>query len=388
MPPVVIYIAGVKQHAGKTVTSLGLIHALSRTIGIENIGYIKPVGQEVKTDKAGHRVDKDAFIIDRFACIPDLDMSYVSPVTLASGVTKQFLRTNDQPQATARMELTILQALESMASKKVVIAEGTGHPGVGGVVGLSNARVSSIMDARILYLAGGGIGRTLDEMEVNLTYFRHGLARVQGVVFNKLIPDKIDQMKEIITEELLQQHFDFPDKLRIFGFLPSVPHLHNPSMDLIRQHFKQVESIGDATWPAWFAPIRKTRIISQSHVYFDAVENIRPREVAIIGAGSVNRMKLILDMQEWLPPEQRLAGMIMTCDEEIAHKQKHVERLTALGIPSLYVQDNTSSTDQKIYKLFSNTKLQLYDEWKFKEIKRLFDDHFDTERFARIFNLY
>ena len=52
------------------------------------------------------------------------------------------------------------------------------------------------------------------------------------------------------------------------------------------------------------------------------------------------------------------------------------------------MQYNTSSTDQKIYKLFSNTKLQVYDEWKFKEIKRLFDDHFDTERFARIFNLY
>jgi len=388
MPPVVIYIAGVKQHAGKTVTSLGLIHALSRTIGIENIGYIKPVGQEVKTDASGHCVDKDAFIIDRFACIPDLDMSYVSPVTLASGVTKKFLRTNNQPQATARMETTILEALASMANKKVIIAEGTGHPGVGGVVGLSNARVSCIMDARILYLAGGGIGRTLDEMEVNLTYFRHGLARVQGVVFNKLIPDKIDQMRDIITEELLQQHFDFPDKLRIFGFLPSVPHLHNPSMDLIRRLFKNVEVIGDTSLPSWYAPVRQTRIISQSHLYFDAVENIRPREVAIIGAGSTNRMKLILDMQEWLPEEQRLSGMIMTCDEEIAHKQKHVERLISLGIPSLYVEDNTSSTDQKIYNLFGGTKLQVYDDWKFNEIKRLFDDHFDTERFARIFNLY
>ena len=46
MKPKIIYIAGFRQHAGKTTTSLGMIHSLSRIFDPDDIGYIKPVGQE------------------------------------------------------------------------------------------------------------------------------------------------------------------------------------------------------------------------------------------------------------------------------------------------------------------------------------------------------
>ena len=38
MKPKIIYIAGFRQHAGKTTTSLGMIHSLSRIFDPDDIG--------------------------------------------------------------------------------------------------------------------------------------------------------------------------------------------------------------------------------------------------------------------------------------------------------------------------------------------------------------
>ena len=47
--PPVVFIAGERQHAGKTVTSLGVISAICKHIDPADIGYFKPVGQEMIT---------------------------------------------------------------------------------------------------------------------------------------------------------------------------------------------------------------------------------------------------------------------------------------------------------------------------------------------------
>ena len=54
--PVVVFIAGERQHAGKTVTSLGIISALCNHIDPADIGYFKPVGQELVTLPNGERI--------------------------------------------------------------------------------------------------------------------------------------------------------------------------------------------------------------------------------------------------------------------------------------------------------------------------------------------
>ena len=62
----IIYIAGFRQHAGKTFTSIGLISRLREIYTPEEIGYIKPVGQELFTLPNGEKIDKDAIIIKEF----------------------------------------------------------------------------------------------------------------------------------------------------------------------------------------------------------------------------------------------------------------------------------------------------------------------------------
>ncbi len=388
--PIVIYIAGEQQHAGKTVVCLGLISQLRKYVDVADIGYIKPVGQELRKLPDGTRVDKDAFIIQQFCSFTDMNLKMVSPVRIASGVTKDYLEQMGPQYITDQYKKDILDAYESMANKRVIIAEGTGHPGVGGVVRISNAVVSRLLNARVVYLAGGGLGRALDEMDVKLSYFRSGNCLVDGVIFNKVLPEKMDQMKELITEKFLNHHFDgFGGLLNIFGFLPSVRNLNHPSMALIRDTcFPLAEVVGDPHQEAWKIPCSKTRIISLPNSYYHPeLHQDEGQELIVAGGGSVNRLRKVVDYNRALPPERRIAGIILTCTNEVKRSRVQYEMLAESGIPTLYVTEDTTQTDALLYNCFENTKLQLYDSWKHEQILQLFEQHFDIEKFARVFGL-
>ncbi len=195
MKPVIIYISGAHQHSGKTVTSIGLLSLLSKIYPSEELGYIKPVGQQVIKLDDGTTIDKDAQIIDKFSQIPALDLKIISPVQFPSTFTREYLDSGMQETLTQNLSDSIKNALSFLKNKKYIIAEGTGHPGVGSIVGLSNAVVSNMIGADILYISGGGVGRAIDKMEVDLSYFRHMGSRLRGIIFNKVIEDKIPTMK-------------------------------------------------------------------------------------------------------------------------------------------------------------------------------------------------
>ncbi|NCD33914.1 MAG: hypothetical protein EOL87_10935 [Spartobacteria bacterium] len=381
----VIYIAGVKQHAGKTVSSLGIISALIKKIDPARIGYIKPVGQELKTLPDGTKVDKDAVIIEKFCQLKDLDLKMVSPVRIGSGVTKQYLATLEKGSITEQYERDIMTAVRSMHAKDVIIAEGTGHPGVGSIVGLSNARVSNLLQAKILYLAGGGLGSTIDEMDIMMTYFHASRCQMKGVIFNKVLPDKLLQMRTLLTEKFLNKHFDYlQEPLSIYGFLPVIDDLSKPSMEVIKdQCFPDAFIVGKImTDPAWRVPARGIKIISLANKYFSPEKyGVHERQIPVIGAGSINRLHKILDYNMTLDPANRIAGIILTCGEATPNYKNQIKMIEASGIPAIYVNHDTATTDSKIYKCFSNTKLQVYDNVKHEEIVNMFTQGFDVDKF-------
>lgn len=239
MPPVIIYLTGFRQNAGKTTAALGIISSLRKVLDPRRIGYLKPVGQEVIALPDGSRIDKDAMIVGTFSRIPDIDLHLISPVRLASGFTKRYLESGDREEETRGLKKEIQRSLARLAGKDVIVAEGTGHPGVGSIVGLSNAKVSNLMKAQIVFLSGGGIGKALDQLEVDLSYFFFKRSRVRGVIFNKLLPEKIPTIRRYITEELLNQQFDaVGGNIRIFGYLPVIEGLDRPSMQLIHRQWE------------------------------------------------------------------------------------------------------------------------------------------------------
>ncbi len=383
----VIYIAGFRQHAGKTLTSLGIISQLCKIFKPEDIGYIKPVGQELVKLPDGSKIDKDATIIKRFA-LPGIDMRFVSPVRLGSGVTKDFLNSDHKNEITAKFEKSIEDAIVSLQNKKVVIAEGTGHPGVGGIVNLSNSRVSQLINAEILYLAGGGIGKTLDMLEVDLTYFHKTGARVRGVIFNKLIPNKIDQMRKCITEELLTERFSEEGcPIDILGFLPVVERLNKPSMELVYHRFPKAIVAGDISLPEWKTPSSGVRIISQSHENFVAEEHLSSGDVVIVSSHSERRLKKILEFNNSLPEGESIAGIIFTCTKVGLRLKESIKLVVENRVPGLYVSEDTSTADEKLYSSIKNTKIQEYDSAKYEQIEQLFGNHFDIERFITSFGI-
>jgi len=385
--PAVVFIAGERQHAGKTVTSLGLISALSNHIDPKDIGYFKPVGQEMITLPNGQRIDKDVRVVQEFTDLDMPDLGILSPVRVVSGITRDYIKSG-QPQAiTAAFEKEIHKTMDYLSDKKLIIAEGTGHPGVGSVIGLSNAKVSNMLGGRILYLVGGGIGRTIDELEVDLSYFSHHHSQVAGVLFNKVLPGKVEMMRDIISESALDRIFpEWNPSLDIYGYMPKVKYLNNPSMQLISRSFQDHRTLSQAGGDAWHKACRKVKIISQGPEAFRPEGRLKPRDIAVIGAASHIRLKRIIDYNAALPAE-KLGGIILTCATDQMPDATVVEWFSQSDLPAIAVIQDTAATDKALYKCFNNTKLQLYDKKKHEQIVELFTEHFDAKHFIRAFGL-
>ena len=381
----IIYIAGFRQHAGKTFTSLGLISRLREIYKPEQIGYIKPVGQELFTLPNGRKIDKDAVIIKEFI-LPTLDMDSVSPVRLGRGVTKKFLSSKRKEEVVEIYCKSIDDAIKALSDKEIIIAEGTGHPGVGGIVNLSNSDVSKRLGADIIYLAGGGIGKTLDMLEVDINYFHSKGARVKGIIFNKLIPNKIDDMKEYITEDYLTNRFSKDGTtINILGWIPEIKGLNKPSMRLVKKSFPEAYTPCNTEDKSWSIPSTGVSIVSRSHKHFNPEEHLKPGNIVIISSLTLRRLKKIVDYNNNLDENSKIAGIIFTCSKLGSILPKSIDLIKENGIPALYVPEDTSSADEILYRCIKNTKLQSYDNSKNQMIIEAFKNHFDLEKLIKGF---
>lgn len=217
-----IYVAATSQHIGKTTSTLGLVQALQKK-GV-HVGYCKPVGQE-GLDVEGIYVDKDAVLFATVMKFP-LQASLHSPVILGPGATTRFL---DNPEE-LDYENDILRAASVLEKEyEIVIYEGTGHPGVGSVVNLSNADVARILGAEVILVVEGGIGNTIDRLNLCLNMFQAQRVPVIGVIVNKVHPDKYDKVKYYVGKKLAEWN------IPLLGVIPFDKMLLYPLFETIRK---------------------------------------------------------------------------------------------------------------------------------------------------------
>jgi len=190
-----IYIAASSQHVGKTTSTLGLVSALHGRGA--NVGYCKPVGQK-HVDVMGDKVDKDTLLFSDLIGF-DIQAEVHSPIIFWKGATQEFIDTPDKYKPVER-----IQNAERILSERHdrVIYEGTGHPGVGSVANLSNARVAKLLNAGVIMVVPGGIGSTIDMLNLCLSLFREEKVPVIGVIINKVKPEKIDLIREYVGKWL------------------------------------------------------------------------------------------------------------------------------------------------------------------------------------------
>jgi len=207
-----VMICATKQHCGKTSVSLGLISAARSQLAAadRSVGYMKPVGQQWVEVPAGDkarmlRVDKDAAVAHKFFGISD-SMAHVSPIVISRGVTKGFLDDRmpelSEPAISARLK-TAFEAIT--AANDFTIVEGTGHCGVGSILGWNNAKVAATLGIDVVLVANGGIGSTFDDLHLNVLACRAENASIAGIIINKCQPHKVDEVSRYL--ELASERF-------------------------------------------------------------------------------------------------------------------------------------------------------------------------------------
>ena len=229
-----VFLAATGQNRGKTTTSLGILAAI-RDRGLR-LGFVKPVGQRYLVVD-GTRADEDAVLMSEVFRLPDR-LNDMSPVTLPRHFTTDYVmgRISDDLPGQVR------RAYERVAADKdMVVIEGTGHAGVGAVIGLSNAAAAGMLDAPVIIVSEGGVGRPIDEIVLNAALFAaHGVP-VLGAVVNKVDVESHPQLPEVLERGLAQHG------VRLLGCIPYSAFLANPSLELIATHLDGELLAGEAT---------------------------------------------------------------------------------------------------------------------------------------------
>jgi BioD-like phosphotransacetylase family protein len=216
-----LYLAATGQNRGKTTTSLGLVDVFLAA-GLRT-GFMKPVGQRTVVDPSGVPADEDAVLIRAVFDLSD-ELAAMSPVHIPRGFTKSYIAGEVVDDLGAR----IMDAHALIANgKDVLLVEGTGHAGVGAVIGLSNAVVAAMLRAPAVIVSEGGVGRPIDEIVLNASHFAaHGVP-VAGAIVNKVDVDAQPGLATVLEKGLARHG------IPLLGVIPYRPILSNPTLSMI-----------------------------------------------------------------------------------------------------------------------------------------------------------
>lgn len=217
-----LFIAATEQNTGKTTTAIGLYHALRSRYG--RIGFIKPVGQRF-VEVEGHRVDEDSLLI-RDTYGTQVPIEAMSPIAVEPNFTRRYIHGANHEALVRRIRHAFDRACWE---KDFTLIEGTGHAGVGSVFDLSNAKVAGVLDAKVLLITPGGVGRPIDEAALNMALFDKAGVEVIGVVMNKVLPQKMEEIAEVARKGFHRLG------LELLGMVPHVEMLEFPTLEQIRE---------------------------------------------------------------------------------------------------------------------------------------------------------
>jgi len=219
-----LYLAATGQNRGKTTAALGLFEGFIRR-GLD-AGFMKPVGQRTVID-AGEPADEDAVLMRAVFGLRE-PYSILSPVHIPRGFTKAYIA----GEVVEDLGAKIVRAHATFRDREVLLIEGTGHTGVGAVIGLSNAAVAASVGAPAIIISEGGVGRPIDEIVLNAALFaKHGVP-VAGAIVNK-----VDVQAQPGIEKVLERGLT-PYDIPLLGILPVRPILSNPTLEMILEGVK------------------------------------------------------------------------------------------------------------------------------------------------------
>lgn len=215
-----LFIAATDKDVGKSTLSFAVIHRLLEME--KKVGFMKPVGQRWLPTEWGE-VEEDVILMKQAFNLSE-HPALMNPVVIKRGFTEDYIFKTIKPDLSSK----ILECYDRVAfDKDYVIIEGTGHAGVGSVIDHSNAAVAALLDAKVILIAKGGIGNTIDRLELNRVFFESRGVHVIGVIINKVIDRKYDEVKDAI------QRYCDEKKLKLFGVIRYSSVLDNPTLGTV-----------------------------------------------------------------------------------------------------------------------------------------------------------
>jgi dethiobiotin synthetase len=354
-----IYVAATSQHVGKTTSTLGIVKSF-QGLGI-NVGYSKPVGQQF-LDLGNLRVDKDIILFSDllgFEMIPEIH----SPVILGKGATERFI---EQPEQYDYPERILYANKILNDTYDLTVFEGTGHPGVGTVTGVNNAKVAKLLDAGVIMVVEGGIGNTIDRFFMSTSLFREENVPIIGVIVNKVLEDKLEKVRQYVGKWL--EMINIP----LLGVIPYDQTLAYPVMETI---VNKIE--GKVLYNEDKLYNRVANVISGSMIDYNNMKN--PENLLLLTSTSqvekaVDRIKML---QYMLKLEQSpLSGIVITGDEEI--DKTTLEYVNSNKIPFIRTNLDTYSSVIKISKI--EVKINRHTPWKVQKAIELIGKNANLEK--------
>lgn len=360
-----IFVAATRMNEGKTTTCLGLFEALRALYS--RVGFIKPVGQRVM-EVHGHKIDEDSFLLDSVFDVR-VPIEAMSPIAVDSHFTREYL---DNPTGIRPLLVDrICKAFDRSAYEKdITIIEGTGHAGVGAVFDLSNAAVAQILEAKVILVSEGGIGRPVDEVAMNKALFDQYGVEVLGVILNKVLPDKMAMVKEYAEKGLRRIG------VKLLGAIPLQKELGFPSLG-------QIVAEIDGRWLNARESGGHERIknVVIGAMTARTIVDILARGRLIIVPGDREDIIFSVVANAGISGDSPISGIILTSD--MMPNTKMMQMVERTNIPFVLCKEDSYTIASKIHSM--TVKTQPWDNDKIPLIKRLILDNIDIRAIFEAF---
>jgi BioD-like phosphotransacetylase family protein len=248
----------------------------------------------------------------------------------------------------------------------LVVYEGTGHPGVGSIADVSNAQVARQLGAQVVIVVEGGIGSTIDMLNLCMAPFTQEGVEISGVIINKVRMDKLEEVKKYVGKYLDSKG------LPLLGLLPFDKNLANPVMKTIAGAIQ-----GTVTHHAEMLGNKVNDIVAGSLLDMEDLKGNKDL-LLVVATRFVDQAieKIKKYSSEHQFEENPLSGIVATGQGEI--DPHALEYINEHKVPCIRTDLDTYGSVLKISNI--EVKINRSTPWKVEKAIKLIEDNVDLDQ--------
>ncbi|MCM8791977.1 MAG: AAA family ATPase [Candidatus Omnitrophica bacterium] len=353
-----IFIAATQQNDGKTTLSLGLMLNLKDTV--RSIGFIKPIGQRYLIEE-DLKIDEDSVLIEEVFGLKE-KLKDMNPVAVEKGFTERYILHPDRESITTQIKNSFEHISQGC---DLMIIEGTGHAGVGSVFEHSNAYVAKLLDAKVILVSSGGLGRPIDEIVLNKALFDREGVELLGVVINKVLPQKYDKINNLIRIGLKQR------EIEVLGVIPYRQELSYSSVQQIIE-----ETDFDLVSGYAYLNNKYSKIVVGAMKSYDALPYITDGCLLITPIDRTDMIKLALSTYRKDRKTLKINCLILSGKQPL--RRNLITLFNRKNVPVLISKTDTYTTTCILNNL--KVKIRPQDRDKIEMIRDLVNNYLDIKK--------